>query len=139
MRPKIRAASFYGGRDPELPRALRRRLTDAEAALWRHLRAGQLQGRKFRRQQALGPYIVDFYCHECGLIVEVDGGQHFDVLQLKQDQVRTDWLEARGLRVLRFTNLDILNERELVLERILVEVEARRPHPSPLPEGEGTR
>src|SRR5688572_6717758 len=74
--PNIRASSYYGGRGPELPRKLRAEQTDAEKRLWRELR-GRLQGFKFRRQQPIGSYIVDFYCHEQGLVVELDGDQHY--------------------------------------------------------------
>ena len=97
-------------------RTLRRRPSDAEIVLWRHLRARRLMGYKFRRQKVIEPYIVDFVCLEAGLIVEADGGQHYD--QATYDARRTASLEGRGYRVLRFWNNEILNELQSVLERI---------------------
>ncbi|HET6784220.1 MAG TPA: DUF559 domain-containing protein [Pseudoxanthomonas sp.] len=90
---------------------------DAEIRLWRNLRAGRLAGCKFRRQQPLGRYIVDFVCFEERLVIEVDGGQHLDA-QLS-DASRTEWLESEGFRVLRFWNDDVLLRNSLVLEEIL--------------------
>src|SRR5687768_1072321 len=74
----IRWAPVVGARSPELPRRLRRNQTDAERRLWRELRGRLQAGIKFRRQQPIGPYIVDFYCHEQRLVVEVDGSQHHE-------------------------------------------------------------
>ena len=91
--------------------------TDAETRLWRNLRAGRLAGYKFRRQQPLGRYIVDFVCFEERLVIEVDGGQHLDA-QLS-DASCTKWLESEGFRVLRFWNDDVLLRNSLVLEEIL--------------------
>jgi very-short-patch-repair endonuclease len=91
--------------------------TDAEALLWRNLRAGRLSAHKFRRQQPLGHFIVDFVCFSRKLIVEVDGGQHADALAA--DQSRTAWLESQGFSVIRFWNHDVLQRTDLVLEEIL--------------------
>jgi very-short-patch-repair endonuclease len=96
---------------------MRQSATDAEAKLWRNLRAGRLAGCKFRRQQPLGRYIVDFVCFEHRLVIEVDGGQHLDA-QLS-DAIRTEWLEGEGFRILRFWNDDVLLRNNLVLEEIL--------------------
>ena len=98
--------------------------TDAEMRLWRNLRAGRLTGYKFRRQQPIGRYIVDFVCFEAQLVVEVDGGQHLDA-QLA-DSVRTGWLERQGFRILRFWNDDVLLRTPLVLEEILRDLTANR-------------
>jgi ATP-dependent helicase HrpA/adenine-specific DNA-methyltransferase len=95
-------------------RALRQNPTDAESRLWRHLRGKQMEGIRFRRQQPIGPYIVDFFCAEARLIVEVDGGQHAE-----DSDTRTRWLEARGYRVIRFWNNDVLSNTEGVLTMIL--------------------
>jgi adenine-specific DNA-methyltransferase len=127
--PTIRAASLVGGRSSDLPRKLRAQTTDAEARLWFHLRKGQLAAAKFRRQQAIGPYIVDFYCHAFALVIEIDGGHHFEEDQAAKDSVRSEWLEARGLKVLRFTNIEVLKETNAVQERILIEIEGTRPSP----------
>ena len=87
--------------------------TDAEIRLWARLRRRQLAGFRFRRQQPIGKYIVDLFCPEAKLIIEVDGGQHAD-----DDQARTQWLEARGYRVIRFWNNDVLARTESVLSAI---------------------
>ena len=100
----------------ERARDLRRNPTEAERALWKHLRIRQLRGHKFRRQQLLGPYIVDFVCLEKRLIVELDGGQHAE--QVRSDTNRTAWLETQGFRVIRFWNHHVLNEIEAVKEAI---------------------
>jgi very-short-patch-repair endonuclease len=86
--------------------------------LWNRLRGGALAGLKFRRQQPIGPYIVDFYCHEVGLVVEVDGRSHDD--RWEPDSQREVFLrEQQRLRVLRVTNDDVLKETESVLIAIL--------------------
>ena len=99
-----------------LARSMRRKPTDAEARLWRHLRAGRMDGMHFRRQVPIGPYIVDFVCQDRQLIIEADGGQHADAIAY--DQTRADWLAAHGYTVLRFWNHDILARTESVLEAI---------------------
>jgi len=86
----------------ERAKQLRKNFTDAERALWRVLRSRQLAGYKFRRQQPLGPYIVDFVCFEARLVVEIDGGQHGEEEQLAHDSKRTAWLQNENFRVLRF-------------------------------------
>jgi very-short-patch-repair endonuclease len=79
-------------------RALRGRATDAERLLWRLLRTRQFAGLKFRRQHPVGPYIVDLYCADRRLAVELDGGQHFTVEGLSNDGRRIEYLAARGIR-----------------------------------------
>ena len=110
-------------------RLLRTGQTDAEWRLWYHLRAHRFLGLKFRRQKPLGPYIVDFLCHEPALVIELDGGQHGE--QAGYDQQRDAWLRAQGLAVLRFWNHEVLQDTPAVLERIRLEVQALSPHPSP--------
>ncbi len=100
----------------ERARTLRKNPTKAKQALWRPLRLRQLDEHKFRRQQPLGAYIVDFVCLEKRLIVELDGGQH--AAQADSDAGRTAWLEAQGFRVLRFWNHEVLKEIEAVMEVI---------------------
>lgn len=111
---------------------MRRYPTDAKGVLWRKLRDRQLGGVKFRRQYPVGPYIVDFYCPERNLIVEVDGGQH--TKNQEADERRTQELKKLGYHVLRFWNHEVLNLTDAVLEKILQEIEI--PHPSPLPSRE---
>jgi len=101
-------------------RELRKNPTEAERKLWKYLRLRQLGGYKFRRQQPLGSYIVDFVCLEKKLIVELDGGQHS--IQINYDAKRTEWLETHGFRVLRFWNNDVLEEIEIVKELIAKEL-----------------
>jgi very-short-patch-repair endonuclease len=96
---------------------LRREMTPAERQLWARLRANRLQGFHFRRQQIIEPYIVDFYCHQAGLIIEVDGDVHAG--QQDYDRQREQQLQARGLRVLRFTNREVVNQLDEVLHTIL--------------------
>jgi len=86
----------------EFARQLRRRQTDAERALWARWKSRQLGGAKFRRQQPLGPYIVDFISLERRIIVELDGGQHGEDRKEERDEERTAWLNKRGYGVLRF-------------------------------------
>ena len=90
-----------------------------DARLWYSIRRHGLEGYKFRRQHPFGPYILDFYCAQARLVVEVDGGQHSEGDSLRHDTVRTGYLEAHGLRILRFTNLEALQETDLVLNAIL--------------------
>ena len=103
-------------------RELRRAATDAEQMLWRLLRRRQFAGVKFRRQHPFGRYILDFYCADHGLAVELDGGQHFTDEGRAHDERRAEYLATRGVRVLRFTNRELFEEREGVLEAIRQEV-----------------
>ena len=100
-------------------RNLRKSMTDAEQALWQRIRLNQLHV-KFRRQTPIGRYFVDFYCHECALVVELDGSQHMD--QVEYDEQRTLFLQSLGLRVIRFWNNDVLLNIEVVLEVIMREL-----------------
>ena len=115
-----------------LARNLRTNQTDAEQLLWRHQRNRLFIGTKFRRQQIIEPYIVDFVCFEQRLIVELDGGQHAD--KVERDAMRTVYLESQGFRVARFWNNEVLSNIEGVLEAIGSELIP--PHPGPLPQGE---
>jgi very-short-patch-repair endonuclease len=92
-------------------------MTDAERTLWKALRDRQLDGHKFRRQHPIGPYILDFFCEERRLAIEVDGGQH----TAERDAPRTAWLAGHGIRILRFWNNDVLNNLPGVLETICAE------------------
>ncbi|MFB1500673.1 MULTISPECIES: endonuclease domain-containing protein [unclassified Thiocapsa] len=120
----------------QFAKTLRQTMTDAEQLLWRHLRAHRLNGQKFRRQQPIGPYIVDFVHFGARLIVEADGGQHHGS---DRDSVRDAWLMAQGFRVVRFWNHDILQNPEGLLSSILEALEQPAP-PLPRPlsrEGRG--
>ena len=111
--------SFYHRTGPAILKAarqLRREMTDAEKRLWSQLRGRQLANHKFRRQAPVGPYVVDFCCLQQKLIIEVDGGQHAERTQ--QDLERTAELEARGYRVLRFWNNDVMGNIGGVMDTI---------------------
>lgn len=110
----------------DFAKQLRQNRTDAERVLWRHLRAHRFQGQKFRRQQPLGPYILDFVHFGAKLVIEADGGQH---AESRRDSARDAWLASEGFRVLRFWNDQILRETEAVLEAILHAL--GEPAPSP--------
>jgi very-short-patch-repair endonuclease len=99
-------------------RELRQKHTDAEKSLWMKLRDRQLEGVKFRRQQPVGAYIVDFASFERKVIVEIDGGQHNEERTKERDEERTMRLEERGYRIVRFWNNEVLTNPEGVLERI---------------------
>jgi very-short-patch-repair endonuclease len=98
---------------------LRRHETDAERMLWSKLRSAQLNGAKFRRQQPVGNYVVDFICFDKTLIIEVDGGQHSISPGIKHDQERTEYLENEGYRIIRFQDNDVLNNIQGVIDEIL--------------------
>jgi very-short-patch-repair endonuclease len=97
-------------------RELRREMTDAEKRLWSRLRGRQLGNHKFRRQAQINPYIVDFCCLRQKLVIEVDGGQHAEMMQ--EDAERTAHIEARGYRVLRFWNNDVMRNTDGVVDTI---------------------
>jgi very-short-patch-repair endonuclease len=117
-----------------LARGLRRRQTDAELKLWRCLRSRQVFGAKFRRQHPISPYIADFACPECRLVIELDGRQHGGA----RDRERDRQLAGLGWRVLRFWDNDALKETEAVLKTIFAEVTSPSPPPSPV-QGRGSK
>jgi very-short-patch-repair endonuclease len=110
-------------------RRLRREQTDAEGKLWSRLRNRQVDGWRFKRQVPRGPYIVDFYCADAGLVVEVDGAQHLEE-RAEHDRRRTAYLEAQGLSVIRFWNRDVLVDIDVTIEAIHRAL-GMRPAPSP--------
>ena len=105
--------------DPQLlefAKTMRSNATDAEHLMWQLLRAKRFMNLKFRRQHVIAPYIVDFYCHELGLVIELDGSQHGTDDTIEYDAERTKFLEAWGLTVVRYWNHDILSQADVVLE-----------------------
>ena len=118
-------------------RILRADATPVERDLWAIVRGGKL-GVRFRRQQPVGPFIVDFYCAAAGLVVELDGAGHYD--RQDYDERRTKWLAAKGLTVLRFANAEVLDRPQEVYIRIMAAVRtltpAREERVTPLPQGE---
>ena len=103
-------------RKVRIERCLRSRQTDAERTLWFAVRDRRLSGFKFVRQEAIGPFIVDFVCRDKRLVVEVDGGQYADSAE---DAARDAFLAGEGYRVMRFWNNDVLSNRDGVLTVIL--------------------
>ncbi len=114
-------------------RTLRKQATNAEKLLWHYLRAKQLGGLKFRRQQPIGKYIVDFICFSHKLVIELDGGQHAQPSNQRRDQQRDTWLQEQGFKVLRFWNNDVVNNIEGVVETIHYEIFGVGFSPSPDP------
>jgi very-short-patch-repair endonuclease len=110
---------------------LRKNFTDAERALWKNLKAKQMEEYKFRRQEPIGSYIVDFVCHAKRIVIEVDGGQH----SIERDGERDQWLREQGYSVLRFWNNEVLGNIEGVLE--VVRDRLRHPPPTPPIKGGG--
>ena len=109
-------------------RTLRVNPTDAERKLWAALRFKQLGGARFRRQQPIGRYTVDFFCPAAKLIIELDGDQHGGDNQAARDAARTKWLEAHGYSVLRFANHEVLKDRSHVVD-VIVHALENTPHP----------
>ncbi len=123
----------------DFARELRANPAPAESIMWKELRNRRFAQFKFRRQCVVGEFITDFYCAQLKLVVELDGESHLATVE--RDRERQRWLEAEGIKVLRFWNTEVFDEKEAVLEKIWLECEARRskpltPDPSP-PRGEG--
>jgi len=105
-------------------RSLRTNSTDAERIIWSAVRAHRMNGASFRRQAPIGPFIVDFICHDAQLVIELDGGQHFESEHARRDARRDAFLRAKGFRVLRFNNYDVMSNRQGVLEMIAAAVDS---------------
>ena len=108
--------------DPQLlefAKTMRSNATDAENLMWQVLRGKRFMNLKFRRQHVIAPYIVDFYCHEIGLVIELDGSQHGTDDAIEYDAERTKFLEVLGLTVVRYWNHDVLSRTDVVLEDLL--------------------
>ena len=113
----------------QFSRNLRANMTEAEQFLWRRLRGKQIDGVQFYRQKPLLSFIVDFYCPVAQLVIELDGGQHFDTDHEVKDRERDAMLTAIGLRVLRFDNQQVLRETEVVLAVIYEWVVSQKLNP----------
>ena len=125
----MRAALLRQKQKLNLSRTLRKNSTTAEDVLWYHIRDKRLNDRKFRRQHAVGPFIVDFCCIELSLIVEIDSDAH--AFQEARDARREAYLVAQGYRVVRFDNSDVLNNLEGTLELLWDLTKADSEAPSP--------
>jgi very-short-patch-repair endonuclease len=107
--------------DPNLrrrARTLRQNPTAAEATLWKLLRGRKVENRRFRRQQVIGPYIVDFYCHAEKLVIELDGMSHHTKKSEEHQKRRTNYLELNGYSIIRFRNRLVFEKPDLVVDQI---------------------
>ena len=107
----------YNANLKEISRSLRSKPTEAERCLWKRLKLKHL-GYVFYRQKPIGDYIVDFYCHQAKLVVEVDGDYHDDAETSRNDKVRNAYMKSLGLKVLRFNNHEVLNNTDKVVGKI---------------------
>ncbi len=132
----------YNFRLKNIARRLRREMTESERVLWARLRKRQIRGVQFYRQKPIGDFVVDFYAPKGKLVVEVDGSQHLDADGAQNDVWRDGCLASQGLKVLRFSNLEVLCEAEAVLEVIFRELSEQvggiPPDPLPIGSGWGT-
>jgi very-short-patch-repair endonuclease len=110
---------FYGASPEVFKKAamLRRNMTDSEKVLWEQLRHG-INGYKFRRQHPADIFILDFYCHTAKLVIEIDGKSHDAITSQEYDKIRTERLESFGLKVIRFTNQQVLENADNVNDEI---------------------
>jgi very-short-patch-repair endonuclease len=114
---------FNTHENKELRKELRNNQPKAEQVLWHRLKAKRFLDIKFRRQHGIGPFIVDFYCTEFKLAIEIDGDSHFNEEAIKKDNSRTAYLEKEGIEVIRFTNTDVYKNIEWVIEEIKIFME----------------
>ncbi len=123
MKNSNRIIQPYNPKLKKRARRLRKNMTEAEVRLWNHLRRKQIKGLQFFRQRPISNYIVDFYAPEEKLVIEVDGGQHYEEEGLEYDEKRDAFLEGLGLKVIRFSNLDVLRNIEGVVKKVIEVVE----------------
>lgn len=109
----------------EKRRILRKNQTKPEELMWSKLRNRQFLNLKFRRQYGIGEYIADFYCPKFRLVIEIDGESHFAKEAIEYDKIRTQFIESLGIKVVRFTNKEVMENIEGVLEKLNNEVERR--------------
>jgi len=126
----------YNKKLKQFAQQLRENMTDAEKRLWWKIKMKQVKGLIFYRQKPIGEYIVDFYCPKAKLAIEIDGSHHFVGETIEYDRIRDDYLSSLGLRVVRFTNTDVLKNIKGVLERIEGEIDRKIPLSPPFSKGE---
>ncbi len=114
-------------------KSLRNNMPKAETVLWLKLKNKQRKGFKFRRQYSVNKYIVDFYCPELKLAVEVDGDSHYFDSNIESDKKRQEYIESKGINFLRFTNNDVYKNLAEVLSTIEKYIEKNENHPQPPP------
>ncbi len=120
----VEKSMFYGA-SPDIftnAKELRNNMTLAEKMLWEKLRSNSLNGLRFKAQHPISRFIADFYCHSVKLVIEIDGGVHQNEEISERDMNRTCELNKLGLKVIRFTNEEVLNDIERVIEKIEKEV-----------------
>ena len=113
---------YYNQQNKLRSRHLRSNQTDAEMLLWSRIRRKQIKDIQFYRQKPIGNIIVDFYAPAAKLVIEIDGGQHFEEEHKQRDQKRENYLKRLHLKVLRFDNLQVLRSIDAVLEAIFREI-----------------
>ena len=118
-KPRHYRGGYQSARLGQLARELRKASTDAESLLWERLRNRQLLGFKFRRQHQFGEYLADFYCSDAKLVVECDGQIHSRNESWHHDRIRDAYMCSQGLRVLRFTNEQVIQQTQVVLDDIV--------------------
>ena len=106
----------------QFSRNLRTNMTDAELLLWSRIRRKQLKGKQFYRQKIIGNYIADFYCPETKLVIEIDGGQHYEAEGKDKDHMRDDYMKRLCINVLRFSDRDVLKRIDIVIEKIWIKL-----------------
>jgi len=102
----------------ERSREMRKDMTESERLFWSRVRRKQLGGAQFYRQKIIGSYIVDFYCPKARLVIEIDGDHHHEASEIEYDSVRDEYMQAQGLKVLRFSNREVLGNMAGVLEKV---------------------
>jgi very-short-patch-repair endonuclease len=122
---------------PSLPRILRQQPTLFEVRFWRIIHPIRQAGWHFRKQAPIGRYVVDFVCHHARLVVEIDGDSHHSEDGMARDEVRTGFLESEGYRLLRFTNLEVMQNADAVYLAVVEALGASGPTPSRPPPSRG--
>ncbi|HOK80203.1 MAG TPA: endonuclease domain-containing protein [bacterium] len=113
----------YDKKLKKFSRTLRQKMTDVERLFWSKIRMRQLNGYQFYRQRPIGEYVVDFYCPRAKLIIEIDGGQHYEDDGRRKDEMRDKFLSGIGLKILRFSDRDVIENIEGVVEHVLENLE----------------
>ncbi len=113
---------LYNPRLKKYSQELRKNMTDAERLLWSRVRGKQLKGFQVYRQRIIGNYIVDFYCPKAKLVIEIDGGQHYTDKGIEKDRIRDGYLIEQGLKVLRFSDKEVLRDTDYVLAIIFEKI-----------------
>ena len=114
---------------------LRKNETEAEKIIWEKLKNNKIKNLKFRRQHPISIYIADFYCHQLKLVIEIDGEYHWSKEQIIKDKERTDILNFNGLEIIRFTNNEVLNNINWVMEKIIKKIDEIENSNFPNPKG----